>query len=119
MSSHAILFNKFQYLLIALLWFIFGYFLYILSVPVAKTLGLLIRSSFDLYRFDLLKQLNHPIPKSLKQERKAWQKLSDFFVTGGSLGVLPLEFDYNLKPEFRDEAPKPRKGIFSRIFCRN
>ena len=104
-----------QFLLIGIIWIVLGYGLYILSIPVAKTIGLLIRTSYDLYRFDLFKQLNHPIPKTLSQERKYWAKISDFIVTGGKLGVEPLEFNYSLRPEFLIEE-KENKGWLEKLF---
>lgn len=92
-----------DFLVLGCMLMIFGYFLYIFSIPVAKTIGLLIRSSFDLYRFDLLRQLNHSVPRTLSKEQRVWAKLSDFLVTGGSLGVMPLEFKYHLRSELVTE----------------
>lgn len=105
-----------EFLILGFVWIFVGYVLYILSIPVAKTMGLLIRSSFDLYRFDLLKQLNYSIPRTLTQEKKIWQKISDFIVTGGNLGVKPLEFKYNLRSELLPSKPltkssRSRKSI--------
>lgn len=91
--------NEIKYLIFAGVWFLLGYALYIFSIPVAKTMGLLIRSSFDLYRFDLLKQLNYSLPETLSQEQSLWMKISDFIVTAGILGRRPLEFEYNLRSE--------------------
>lgn len=101
-----------KYLIIAGSCFVVGYALYLLSIPVAKTLGLLVRSSFDLYRFDLLKQLNYSIPTSLSQEQKLWLKISDFIVTAGNLGRQPLEFEYNLQSKY---MPEKMKGSHSLI----
>ncbi len=95
---------------IAVTCFVAGYILYLLSVPVAKTLGLLIRSSFDLYRFDLLKQLNYSVPSSLSQEQALWLKISDFIVTAGSLGKIPLEFEYDLQRKYLSENLPTRKS---------
>ena len=92
-----------QFLVLGLIWILIGYALYILSIPVAKTIGLLIRSCYDMYRFDLLKQLNYSIPQTLAQERKIWQKISDFIVTGGRLGTIPMDFEYELRKEFIGE----------------
>lgn len=93
-------FSSNTYLLFGFIWFISGYALYRSSISVAETFGLLIRSNFDLYRFDLLKQLNHPIPQSLNQERELWSKLNEFIINGGNLGNTPLDdFNYVLRPD--------------------
>lgn len=98
-----------KYAAIAIICLFFGYAMYISSVPVAKTIGLLIRSSFDMYRFDLLKQLNYPIPETLSQEKMLWTKISDFIVTAGNLGIKPLEFEYSLRSEFLSEKAETKK----------
>ena len=109
LSSYLKGFAENEYLLLGCFWILVGYILYVLSIPVAKTIGLLIRSSFDLYRFDLLKQLNYSIPSTFSQERKAWGKISDFIVTGGSLGTIPLEIEYNLREEYLNEPSQKKK----------
>lgn len=38
-----------------------------------------IAATFDLYRYDLLKALDRPIPQSAEAERKEWLRLSRFF----------------------------------------
>lgn len=100
-----------KYLFYFAAWFVIGYVLYVFSIPVAKTFGLLIRTSFDLYRFDLLKQLNYEIPKKLSRERSLWWKISDFIVTGGVLGTQPLEFEYNLRNEYVIKKNQPSKPL--------
>jgi hypothetical protein len=99
-------FTPTKFLFMGFGWILLGYILYILSIPVAKTYGLLVRASFDLYRFDLLKQLNYPVPTTLTQEKRDWLKISDFMVTGGNLGTIPLEFNYNLREEYLKEKPQ-------------
>ncbi|MDL1911738.1 hypothetical protein FBQ81_13780 [Chloroflexi bacterium CFX6] len=103
-----------KHLVLAILFFIVGYFLYILTIPVAKTMGLLIRSSFDLYRFDLLKQLNYPIPTSLSQEQRLWVKISDFIVTAGKLGRQPLDFEYGLQSKYLPDTKPLRSPLKKR-----
>jgi hypothetical protein len=95
-------FSANAYGLLGLAWLLVSYILYSSSVSVAETFGLLIRSSFDLYRFDLLKQLNHPIPRSLKQERRTWNKLNEFIVNAGNLGNKPLKFNYVLRDNLKN-----------------
>jgi hypothetical protein len=38
-----------------------------------------LRATFDLYRHDLLKALNRPVPSTLEEERKEWLRLTRFF----------------------------------------
>ncbi len=75
----------FFHLSIGIAFFIIGYIIYRISIHAAVELNLHFRSGYDLYRFELLKKLNHPIPKTLKDERKYWKKLSEFFVAGNRL----------------------------------
>lgn len=103
-------FSANEYFVVCITWFVAGYVFYRLSIPVAETYGLLVRSSFDLYRFELLKQLNQPIPRSLSQERKLWAKLSDFIITAGQLQLkpVPIDIDYEIRNELLTN-PRPRR----------
>ena len=54
-----------------------SYFFYRLSMERAHSWGLLVKSSFDLYRWDLLKQLGYSQqPKHRLDERKLWEEIS-------------------------------------------
>ncbi|MBV6449472.1 MAG: hypothetical protein MHPDNHAH_00182 [Anaerolineales bacterium] len=103
-----------EYLILSLVLVIFGYALYSLSIPAVKNMSILIRSSFDLYRFDLLKQLNIPIPKTLNEEIRIWVKISDFIVTDGNLGKIPLDFRYSLRDELVPQKQKTTKSSTGR-----
>lgn len=60
----------------------------------AKTWGETVKSSFDLYRNDLLPQLGYPdVPKTKQTERKLWDNISVQMLYGDLAGV-PLT-DYN------------------------
>jgi hypothetical protein len=48
------------------------------AVQCALAYGEQIKSTFDLYRHDLLKALNRPIPPSVEAEQKEWRQLSCF-----------------------------------------
>ena len=61
------------------------------SKQVAFGYGQLIHTAFDLYRFDLLKQLKIPLPKNIEEEKKKGQEISSFLASGEG---LPENFEY-------------------------
>lgn len=67
-------------------------FFYGLSVSAAMQYGDRLRSSFDLFRLDLLKQLGFGRPSKLSEERETWQKLSQLVVYG-------TDIDLDIAPE--------------------
>lgn len=72
--------------------FFISYFIYRLGTLVAIGYGQLIRTAFDLYRFDLLKKMHHPIPDNLEEEWGTWRAITEFCATGQRLG--PMQFTY-------------------------
>jgi hypothetical protein len=84
----------FIYLVICALGFIVSWFFYRASFPIAMQYGNMIRSSFDLFRFDLLHQLKLTLPEDSDTEYELWQKVSEFIATGTRLG--PLHFEYQI-----------------------
>lgn len=62
------------------------------SLPILAEYGSLIRSSFDLFRFDLLKQLKQKAPKDSEEELDTWRKISEFITIGDP--ERTLKFDY-------------------------
>jgi hypothetical protein len=68
-------------------------FFYALSVKAAMQYGDRLRSSFDLFRLDLLKQLGFVRPTKLSAERDTWQKISQLMVYGTEidLDIAPLK----------------------------
>ncbi len=82
-------------------------------MSAVKEYALFIRTSFDLYRFKALRELNHSVPSSLEQEKLVWRTISQYLIVGDRLGEI--NFDYQLKKEL-DPLPaekKKRLGIFS------
>jgi uncharacterized repeat protein (TIGR01451 family) len=60
-----------------------GYAFYRLSIGRARTWGNTVRTSFDLYRRDLLKHLNYTqVPESLEAERRLWRNIGKRMVFG-------------------------------------
>lgn len=84
-----------HYLLIGITFILAGYIIYRISIHTVKEYALFVRTSFDMYRFRVLEGLNLAVPKSLKEERLKWQKLSDFLVEGDRFGEI--NFDYEPK----------------------
>ena len=77
----------------------FGYILYRVAVNAAEDFSMYIRSSFDLYRSNLLRQLNWKPPKTLDQEKRLWLEASKLLI-GGDLFPFDLpDFSYNLSQE--------------------
>ena len=89
--------SSINYLIFGLFFLVAGYIIYRLALPAAEAFGLLIRSAFDLYRFDLLRQMNYPIPGTLEYEKDIWRKLSEYLIadtkiTSRKMGFLPPYF---------------------------
>lgn len=74
--------------------FIFSWVFYKASFPLANQYGNLIRSAFDLFRFDLLSQLKLKLPEDSVEEYTMWRKVSEFIAVGERLGTL--YFDYQI-----------------------
>ena len=83
-----------QYLIIGTLFLFFGYFIYRLTLSAGETFILYVRAAFDLYRFELLKQLRIDLPKSRKEEQDIWGKISELLAVGDDLGLAPISVEY-------------------------
>jgi hypothetical protein len=75
------------------------------SKQVAFGYGQLIHTAFDLYRFDLLKQLKVSLPKNIEEEKKKGQEISSFLAAGEG---LPENFEY--EPDSGKESKKDSKN---------
>lgn len=85
-------FNPKLWLSLAAAAIIICYFFYRLSIGAAFELGEMVRSSFDLFRLDLMKALQRPRPATLAAEQAQWDELSGLTVYGFSK-------DFTLAPE--------------------
>jgi hypothetical protein len=74
------------------------FFFYRLAVLSANQLGELVRSSFDLFRLELMVALGRPRPPTFYEERTQWEELSQLAVYGTA-----RNFSIQPKPE---EKPK-------------
>lgn len=70
-----------------------SYLFYIWSIGRASSWGTTVRSAFDLYRGDLLKQLGFKqSPSGLDEERRLWNDISDQLVYGDSPRLRPARY---------------------------
>jgi hypothetical protein len=83
-----------EYVIVGVSFLIVGYILYRIGVAAAREFALQIRAGFDLYRFDLLRQLNHRLPTNLNDEKHIWEKLSEYFVAGNRLRFAEITLKY-------------------------
>jgi hypothetical protein len=87
-----------EHILIGLGFLVASYVIYCASITVAEGYAFFVRTAFDLYRFSLLRALNHPVPTSLAEEQGTWAAISEFLIAGERLGRIA--FTYKLKPEY-------------------
>lgn len=91
--------NKGSHLIvIGVILFGWGYFLYRLGVVTAQDYIVQIQAGFDLYRFELLDQLQIKRPLSLHTEQKTWEKVNDLFTVGHHLGEINFRYQHRQTP---------------------
>jgi hypothetical protein len=75
-----------------------GYFFYHAAVSTARTLGRHVRTSYDLFRLDLLEELNVDPPAVLggQQEKDLWRSVHEFLALGEGSPYKPSESEYTL-----------------------
>jgi hypothetical protein len=69
------------------------------SLLVVREYGNLIRSSIDLFRSQLLIELNQELPKNTIDEQRIWEKISDFFLLG-ERSSNSTYFEYHYRRSF-------------------
>jgi hypothetical protein len=96
-----------EYILIGICFAFLGYIIYCLSLPAAEGFGLLVRSGFDLYRFDLLHQLNYRMPENSDDEKTMWRRISEYIIADNKLQLRePPPFLYDVRKELLNEDKK-------------
>jgi hypothetical protein len=78
------------------------YIFYRGSLPLVMQYGNMIRSSYDLFRMQLLEELNLELPEDSVREHDLWSKISEFIAIGERRGALI--FDYQLITEGSDNS---------------
>jgi hypothetical protein len=82
------------YVVLAIISLAVAYFFYEASVLNVGQFGDSIRSSYDLYRFDLLRALHLKPPKTFKEEIELWDRIGNF-VTLYPDKNAPIDFTYS------------------------
>ncbi len=90
--------------MIGLLFLALGYILYYMSVIAANAYARLIRTGFDLYRFELLSKFRLELPDNLDDEMDQWRAISQFLISAKDLGEV--NFSY-LHPKGSDQKDNP------------
>lgn len=91
-------FSSIAYLLTGVITLIIAWFFYTASLLNVNKYGNLIRSSYDLFRFNLLEKLHLKLPVNIEEEKLVWEKITEFVTIGEIYGKK--FFDY---PDHRVE----------------
>jgi Ca2+/Na+ antiporter len=83
------------YLLASLVFLLGGSFFYYTSLTTVFQYGEMIRSSYDLFRFDLLKQFRVAPPEDLSEEYDKWRVLSELIAIGQSGSEIGINIFYD------------------------
>jgi hypothetical protein len=76
-----------------------AWFFYNASLLNVSKYGNLIRTSYDLFRFNLLEKLHLKLPATSSQEKDLWKKISDFVTIGELYGKNPFDYPAHAGPE--------------------
>lgn len=97
------------YLFIAVILFGFGYILYRIATNSARELSMYMRTSFDLYRKAILRQMDWKPPQTLELEKELWRNITTFIIQAERMEKIDLpEFEYIGKEEM-SKLLKPKK----------
>jgi hypothetical protein len=92
-----------NYIWLSVLFLIFGYLLYLVAVNAAEDFTMYVRSSFDLYRINLLRQLHWDPPKTLEAEKNLWLEVSKLLIAGSR---IEADFsDFTRKFQLENKTP--------------
>lgn len=93
-----ILGENIRYLLAGLVALICLFFFQKASIFSVGSFGIMIRSSYDLFRIDLLKQFHLTMPATSILEYKTWKNLGELIILGQHhLNFKPLEYHFDEK----------------------
>lgn len=86
--------NSLRYIFAAVLALFSNLFFYRAAIFSVGDFGSMIRSSYDLFRLDLLEQFRIKLPKDSVEEFQVWQNLGELIVLGQeSMEFKPLKYD--------------------------
>jgi hypothetical protein len=97
-------FSSIAYLLAGISALIIAWFFYTASLLNVTKYGNLIRSSYDLFRFNLLEKLHLKLPANIDEEKLMWRKISDFITIGEIYGKQYFNYPNHVVEETEDVA---------------
>lgn len=101
--------NSILYVLLGLAALGIAWFFYTASLMNVTKYGNLIRSSYDLFRFNLLEKLHLKLPPNNQEEKELWYKLSEFITIGELYGEQYFAYDH--ADEEADEEARLRSML--------
>jgi len=104
------------YFVIAIFSFLIAMFFYKASLFNLNRYGLIIRSAYDLFRFDLLRALKFPLPETTEDEYQEWEDICQFINVGYQRGqeeLAPLTYTFE-----QDQEPYVGNLVGYRVFAR-
>ena len=81
-------------------------------LQAARSYGELIKSAFDLHRWELLKTLHLKLPVSYEEERKLWGEVSELLYRNYPPKADVFRYDIKTEPQAK---PQVKKTLFSKI----
>lgn len=84
--------RAFLYLALSPLSLVMARIFYSAAIPAVIRYGNLIRSSYDLFRFNLLTALHRGLPSTPAEESDTWKDISEFIAVGNRFGTLDCEY---------------------------
>jgi hypothetical protein len=90
-----------------------AWFFYNASLLNVTKYGNLIRSSYDLFRFNLLEKLHLKLPRDNQREKELWYKLSEFITIGELYGEQYFDYDHEDKVGEAEEETSLRSLLSS------
>jgi hypothetical protein len=100
-----------------ILFWVLSFFFYRLSIDRAKAWGNTVKAAFDLYRWDLLKQLGYSrLPQTAAEEKDLWFNISQRMSYGDTPLVPPPEYSprttfLEVRPDFIVPELEVLRGI--------
>lgn len=99
--------SEWEYFYLGIILLAVGYLIYRIATVMARGYANLIRATFDLYRYDLLKNLRIPMPEDFEDETGTWLTLTNFFIAGNALSAGEIIPDFNPAAENIPISPAP------------
>ncbi|MEM7354551.1 MAG: hypothetical protein AAF657_27330, partial [Acidobacteriota bacterium] len=82
---------------------------YKVALSAADHFGQMVRAGFDLYRLELMGELQRPAPKDFRQELEQWEELSKVAVYGEREYGPGFNFDFVQPPSSQIVEPPPHQ----------